>query len=176
VLDEHAEARWVKRLFVADNSAGPQSARTTTSWLVARRNPSNTTTLVINAVSRVQTPIANITGSEEVWFNEGDNRYYLGASRAGGLSRTKNPFASWSGKALIPIDLTISASATQTLGQLRGSAVRRVDNCDEDRLGSDKPSRPNRSVSQYVDRDALGDETDDTNNTIGVKQTIHDMR
>jgi hypothetical protein len=42
-------------------------------------------TLVLNAVSRVQTPINHITGSDEVWFNEGDNRYYTGSSRDCGL-------------------------------------------------------------------------------------------
>jgi hypothetical protein len=51
-----------------------------------QNNPSNKITLVINSVSRVQTPIANITGSDEVWFNKGDDRYYLGASRACGLA------------------------------------------------------------------------------------------
>jgi hypothetical protein len=50
-----------------------------------QNNPSDTITLVLNAVSRVQTPIANITGSDEVWFNEGDNRYYTGSSRDCGL-------------------------------------------------------------------------------------------
>ena len=49
-----------------------------------QNNPSNTITLVINAVSRAQTPVTGITGSDEVWYNAGDNRYYLGASRACG--------------------------------------------------------------------------------------------
>src|SRR5207247_6169213 len=30
--------------------------------------------------------VNGITGSDEVWFNSGDNRYYLGASRACGKS------------------------------------------------------------------------------------------
>jgi hypothetical protein len=51
-----------------------------------QNNPSDKITLVLNAVTRTQTPIANITGSDEVWFNEGDNRYYLGASRDCGLA------------------------------------------------------------------------------------------
>jgi hypothetical protein len=51
-----------------------------------QNNPSDTITLVLNAVSRVQTPVTHITGSDEVWFNEGDNRYYLGASRDCGLA------------------------------------------------------------------------------------------
>jgi hypothetical protein len=46
-----------------------------------QNNPSDVITLVMNAMSKAQTPIANITGSDEVWFNSGDNRYYLGASR-----------------------------------------------------------------------------------------------
>jgi hypothetical protein len=50
-----------------------------------QNNPSDNITLVLNAVTRTQTPIANITGSDEVWFNEGDNRYYTGSSRDCGL-------------------------------------------------------------------------------------------
>ena len=46
-----------------------------------QNNPSNKITLVINATTKVQTPISNITGSDEVWFNSGDNRYYTGSSR-----------------------------------------------------------------------------------------------
>ena len=51
-----------------------------------QNNPTDTITLVLNAVSRVQTPINNITGSDEVWFNDGDNRYYTGSSRDCGLA------------------------------------------------------------------------------------------
>jgi hypothetical protein len=43
--------------------------------------PGDTFTLVIDARTKKQTPVANITGSDEVWFNKGDQRYYLGASR-----------------------------------------------------------------------------------------------
>jgi hypothetical protein len=53
-----------------------------------QNNPSDTTTLVINAKTKNFATVANITGSDEVWFNEGDNRYYLGASRACGTSGT----------------------------------------------------------------------------------------
>jgi hypothetical protein len=65
--------------------------------------PTNQTTQVINANNRNFADIANITGSDEVWFNPsisaqalaglaglsfvGDNRYYLGASK----SFTKTP-------------------------------------------------------------------------------------
>ena len=46
-----------------------------------QNNPSNVITLVMNAMSKAQTPIANITGSDEVWFNKGDGRYYTGSNR-----------------------------------------------------------------------------------------------
>jgi hypothetical protein len=46
-----------------------------------QNNPSDVTTLVIDAGDKKQTAINNITGSDEVWFNKGDRRYYLGASR-----------------------------------------------------------------------------------------------
>jgi len=49
-----------------------------------QNNPSNKITLVMNAISRAQIPIANITGSDEVWFNAGDNRYYTGSNRQPG--------------------------------------------------------------------------------------------
>jgi hypothetical protein len=46
-----------------------------------QNNPSDVITLVINATTKAQTQIAHITGSDEVWYNSGDRRYYLGASR-----------------------------------------------------------------------------------------------
>jgi hypothetical protein len=46
-----------------------------------QNNPSNITTLVINAKTKNYANIGLITGSDEVWYNKGDNRYYLGASR-----------------------------------------------------------------------------------------------
>jgi hypothetical protein len=50
-----------------------------------QNNPSDTTTLVINAKTKNYVHIGGITGSDEVWFNKGDNRYYTGSSRACGL-------------------------------------------------------------------------------------------
>ncbi|MGC2415789.1 MAG: hypothetical protein WA459_24215 [Stellaceae bacterium] len=44
-------------------------------------NPSDTTTLVINAKTKNYANIGGITGSDEVWFNPGDQRYYTGSSR-----------------------------------------------------------------------------------------------
>jgi len=44
--------------------------------------PSNTSTLVINAITKPFANIGGITGSNEVWFNGGDHRYYTGSNRA----------------------------------------------------------------------------------------------
>jgi hypothetical protein len=44
--------------------------------------PPQTTTLVINAKTHNSAAVNDITGSDEVWFNKGDKRYYLGASKA----------------------------------------------------------------------------------------------
>jgi hypothetical protein len=41
----------------------------------------NTTTQVINATTKNFVEVGNITGADEVWFNAGDRRYYLGASK-----------------------------------------------------------------------------------------------
>jgi len=45
-------------------------------------NPSDTITLVINAKTKNYADVVGITGSDEVWFNDGDQRYYTGSSRA----------------------------------------------------------------------------------------------
>ena len=42
----------------------------------------NSTTQVINAKTKNFVEVGNIVGSDEVWYNSGDNRYYLGASKA----------------------------------------------------------------------------------------------
>lgn len=44
--------------------------------------PGNTIQLVINATTHHTANVNGITGSDEVWYNKGDNRYYLGASKA----------------------------------------------------------------------------------------------
>ena len=43
-------------------------------------NPNNTSTLVINATTKHFSHV-NIVGSDEVWFNKGDKRYYTGSNR-----------------------------------------------------------------------------------------------
>jgi hypothetical protein len=44
-------------------------------------NPSDTQTTIISAKTTQSVSVNGITGSDEVFFNSGDNRYYLGASK-----------------------------------------------------------------------------------------------
>ncbi len=44
-------------------------------------NPNNDSTLVINATNKHFTHVNGIVGSDEVWFNKGDGRYYTGSNR-----------------------------------------------------------------------------------------------
>jgi hypothetical protein len=44
--------------------------------------PGSDTTLVINATTHNYAQVGGITGSDEVWFNKGDGRYYTGSSAA----------------------------------------------------------------------------------------------
>ena len=48
-------------------------------------NPSDSSTLVINAmITGNSVNVANIVGSDEVWYNRGDHRYYTGSNRRPG--------------------------------------------------------------------------------------------
>jgi hypothetical protein len=44
-------------------------------------NPANRSTLVINAATKHFSHVNGIVGSDEVWFNKGDGRYYTGSNR-----------------------------------------------------------------------------------------------
>ena len=44
-------------------------------------NPANRSTLVINATTKNYSHVNGIVGSDEVWFNSGDGRYYTGSNR-----------------------------------------------------------------------------------------------
>jgi hypothetical protein len=71
---------------VALNKCGPNGASVGPDDNVLlgctpQNNPSDVITLAINAKTKAQTPIIHITGSDEVWYNSGDGRYYTGSSR-----------------------------------------------------------------------------------------------
>ena len=69
-----------------------------------QNSPSDTITLVINARTKEQTPVIHITGSDEVWFNKGDQRYYLGTSRDCTIPGTPCPAATQETSVLGVID------------------------------------------------------------------------
>ena len=92
-------------------------------------NPSDTTTLVINAINKNYSHIAGITGSDEVWFNSGDQRYYTGSSRQ--LGPSGNPAAADAVPALGVIDGT--SVLVETIPQGSGSHSVAAD-CNRNRI------------------------------------------
>jgi hypothetical protein len=85
-----------------------------------QNNPSDVITLVINAQTKAQTPIANITGSDEVWFNSGDTRYYTGSSRNCKVTGSPCPSASQQAAVLGVIDAEAN-TLIETVPQSSGS-------------------------------------------------------
>jgi hypothetical protein len=77
--------------------------------------PGSTTTTVINAKTKNYANIGGITGSDEVWFNQGDDRYYTGSSAA--IKPTGSPLGS--GAVLGVIDGT--SVLIETIPQSSGS-------------------------------------------------------
>jgi hypothetical protein len=77
--------------------------------------PGSTTTLVINATTHNYAQVSGITGSDEVWFNKGDGRYYTGSNRA--IKPAGSPLGS--GSVLGVIDGT--SVLTETIPQSSGS-------------------------------------------------------
>jgi hypothetical protein len=78
-------------------------------------DPSNTGTVIINGVTKNYATVANITGSDEVWFNAGDRRYYLGASKA------INPVGSTLGSGAVLGIVDDSSVLVETIPQSSGS-------------------------------------------------------
>ena len=83
-------------------------------------NPSNTILLVINAATKVQTPVTGITGADEVWFNSGDGRYYRGSSRDCKVPGSPCPAASQQAAVLGVIDAN-SNTLIEKIPQSSGS-------------------------------------------------------
>jgi len=82
-------------------------------------NPANVTTLVINATTKNYANIGNITGSDEVWFNKGDGRYYTGSNRNCKVSGAPCPAAGQQAAVLGVIDGT--SVLIETVPQSSGS-------------------------------------------------------
>ena len=71
-----------------------------------QNNGNDVITQVINAATKNYANVANITGSDEVWYNSGDNRYYTGSSRDCTVSGSPCPAASQQTPVLGVIDGT----------------------------------------------------------------------
>jgi hypothetical protein len=82
-------------------------------------NPANVQTLVINAGTKNQTLVGGITGSDEVWFNAGDRRYYTGSNRNCKVAGSPCPAASQQAAVLGVIDST--SVLIETIPQGSGS-------------------------------------------------------
>ena len=82
-------------------------------------NPANVQTLVINATTKNQTLVGSITGSDEVWFNSGDGRYYTGSNRNCKIAGTPCPAGSQQAAVLGVIDGT--SVLIETIPQGSGS-------------------------------------------------------
>src|SRR5262249_17239258 len=76
--------------------------------------PTNTSTLVINATTRNTANVNGITGSDEVWFNGGDGRYYLCASRA--ITPAGSPRGSGAGLGLADATMVLIETIPQSSG------------------------------------------------------------
>jgi len=84
-FDKHTNTGVVKLKGCGPNGAAVGPHHALLLGCTPQNNPSDTSTLVINAVNKHFVSIVGITGSDEVWFDWGDQRYYTGSSRACGL-------------------------------------------------------------------------------------------
>ena len=76
--------------------------------------PPQTTTLVINAKTHNSAAVNGITGSDEVWFNRGDARYYLGASK--GIKPAGSPLGSGAVLGVVDATSVLIESIPQSTG------------------------------------------------------------
>src|SRR6516164_8957912 len=115
--------------------------------------PGSTTTLVINAKTKNTATVNGITGSDEVWFNAGDDRYYTGSS--GAIKPAGSPLGS--GAVLGVIDGT--SVLIETIPQSSGSHSVAAD-CKQNRI----------LVPQVFTSSAMGTAglNHDTNTTAGA--------
>ncbi|HEX4584242.1 MAG TPA: hypothetical protein VH183_05395 [Burkholderiaceae bacterium] len=85
VFNRHANVGVVKLNLCGPNGITVGPHHVLLLGCTPQNNPSDTTTLVLNAVNKHFANIGGITGADEVWYDDGDERYYTGSSRACGL-------------------------------------------------------------------------------------------
>jgi len=76
--------------------------------------PGGTTTTVINAKTKNQASVQGITGSDEVWFNKGDDSYYLAARYA--IKPAGSPLGSGSVLGVVNITSVLVETIPQSSG------------------------------------------------------------
>jgi hypothetical protein len=84
-FDRHTNTGVVRLSRCGPNGATVGPHRVLLVGCTPQNNPSDTGTLAIDAVTKHFANIGDITGSDEVWFDWGSQRYYTGSSRACGL-------------------------------------------------------------------------------------------
>src|SRR5712691_7508021 len=132
-------------------------------------NPSNASTLVINAATKNFANIGNITGSDEVWFNKGDGRYYTGSNRN---CRTTAPCPTAATQAAVLGVIDATSVLIETVPQSSGSHSVAADS--RRNLIFVPQSAPVRIVGTGGDTTAVGEGIcGSTNGCIGV--FVHDV-
>src|SRR5712691_2540302 len=133
-------------------------------------NPSNVSTLVINAATKNFANIGNITGSDEVWFNKGDGRYYTGSNRNCRIAGSPCPTAGTQAAVLGVIDGT--SVLIETVPQSSGSHSVAADS--KRNLIFVPQSAPVRVVGAGGDTTAVGEQIcGSTNGCVAVY--MHDV-
>jgi hypothetical protein len=133
-------------------------------------NGANTSTLVINATTKNFSHVNGIVGSDEVWFNKGDGRYYTGSNRNCKVAGAPCPAASQQAAVLGVIDAT--SVLIETVPQSSGSHSVAADS--KRNLIFVPQSAPVRIVGAGGDTTAVGEGIcGSTNGCIGV--FVHDV-
>jgi hypothetical protein len=127
-------------------------------------NPANDSTLVINATTRHFSHVNGIVGSDEVWFNKGDGRYYTGSNRN---CRTTAPCPTAATQAAVLGVVDATSVLIETIPQSSGSHSVAADS--KRNLIFVPQSAPVRIVGAGGDTTAVGEGIcGSTNGCIGV--------
>src|SRR3989475_5702088 len=127
-------------------------------------NPSNSSTLVINATTKHFSHVNGIVGSDEVWFNKGDGRYYTGSNRN---CKTTAPCATAATQAAVLGVIDGTSVLIETVPQSSGSHSVAADS--KRNLIFVPQSAPVRIVGAGGDTTAVGEGiSDSTNGCVAV--------
>ncbi|HYU29663.1 MAG TPA: hypothetical protein VEK83_11575 [Gemmatimonadales bacterium] len=132
-------------------------------------NATNDSTLVINATTKHFSHVNGIVGSDEVWFNKGDGRYYTGSNRN---CRTTAPCPTAPTQAAVLGVIDATSVLIETVPQSSGSHSVAADSMRN--LIFVPQSAPVRIVGAGGDTTTVGEQIcGSTNGCIGVY--VHDV-